>query len=388
MADSRNPLRSAQFPAILLLVAAGIGLLLANTPAHDAIAGVLDLHIPVPGTGLDLSVEHWISDGLLAIFFFVVAMELQFELTSGELNSWRKAIQPAIAAAGGVIVPIVIYLVIAGAPRTASGWPIPTATDIAFALGVLAVFGRGLPSTVRVFLLALAILDDIIGIVFIAVLFAHDLNWLLLLLALVGVVVFGLLSRQLEERNRFVIGAAMVVIGIVVWALVAASGVHATIAGVLLGLAVAQAPSMRIRYALETWVNGGILPVFAFTAAFVVIPAVSPSELSPAFFGIALALPIGKIIGIGLFGWLAMRIGSQGGPALKLADLLAAGTLGGIGFTVSLLLANLAFADDAEIRDQAILGVLVGSLAALVLSGIIVSLRAAHYRRLDSAATS
>ena len=119
MADSRNPLRSAQFPAILLLVAAGIGLLLANTPAHDAIAGVLDLHIPVPGTGLDLSVEHWISDGLLAIFFFVVAMELQFELTSGELNSWRKAIQPAIAAAGGVIVPIVIYLVIAGAPRTA-----------------------------------------------------------------------------------------------------------------------------------------------------------------------------------------------------------------------------------------------------------------------------
>jgi NhaA family Na+:H+ antiporter len=382
MTSSRNPLRSAQFPAILLLAAAGLGLLLANTIAHDAIAAVLGVHIPVPGTGLDLSVEHWISDGLLAIFFFVVAMELQYELTGGELNSLRKALQPAIAAAGGVLVPIVIYLTIAGAPETASGWPIPTATDIAFALGVLAVFGRGLPSAVRVFLLALAILDDIIGIIFIAVLFAHDLNWLLLLLALVGVLAFGILSRQLGERNQVVIGVAMGIVGVVVWGLVAASGVHATIAGVMLGLAVAQAPSMRIRYALEPTVNGGILPVFAFTAAFVVIPAVSPSEFSPAFFGIAFALPIGKIIGIGVFGWLAMRIGSSGGPpALRLPDLLAAGTLGGIGFTVSLLLANLAFADDRGLRDQAILGVLVGSLIALVLSGVVVSLRAAWYRR-------
>ncbi|MFB7251972.1 Na+/H+ antiporter NhaA [Microbacterium sp. NPDC056234] len=385
MSDSRNLLRSAQFPAILLLAAAGLGLLLANTAAHDAIAGVLDVHLPVPGTSLDLSIEHWISDGLLAIFFFVVAMELQYELTGGELNSLRKALQPAIAAAGGVIVPIAIYLMIAGAPETASGWPIPTATDIAFALGVLAVFGRGLPSAVRVFLLALAILDDIIGIIFIAVLFAHDLNWLLLLLALVGVVVFGILSRQLGERNDVVVGVLMTVVGILVWGLVAASGVHATIAGVLLGLAVAQAPSMRIRYALETWVNGAILPIFAFTAAFVVIPAVSPSEFSPAFFGIALALPVGKVIGIGLFGWMAMRIGSRGRPpSLTIADLLAAGTLGGIGFTVSLLLANLAFANDAETRDQAILGVLVGSLIALVFSGVMVSLRAAWYRRQET----
>lgn len=387
MADSRNPLRSAQFPAILLLAAAGLGLLLANTAAHDAIAAALGVHIPVPGTALDLSIEHWISDGLLAIFFFVVAMELQYELTGGELNSLRKAMQPAIAAAGGVIVPIVIYLAIAGAPETASGWPIPTATDIAFALGVLAVFGRGLPSRLRVFLLALAILDDIIGIIFIAVLFAHDLNWLLLLLALIGVVAFGILSRQLGERNDAVIGVLMTVVGIVVWGLVAASGVHATIAGVLLGLAVAQAPSMRIRYALEPSVNGAILPIFAFTAAFVVIPAVSPSEFSPAFFGIVLALPVGKVIGIGLFGWLAMRIGSRGRPpALTITDLLAAGTLGGIGFTVSLLLANLAFANDADTRDQAILGVLVGSLIALVLAGVMVSLRAAWYRRQAAAA--
>jgi len=276
----------------------------------------------------------------------------------------------------------------AGTGDTATGWPIPTATDIAFALGVLAVFGKGLPPAVRVFLLALAILDDIIGIIFIAVLFAHDLNWLYLLLALVGVAVFAVLSRMLPSRHPRLIVTAMIIVGIVVWALVLLSGIHATIAGVLLGLAIAYTPSVRVREVLEPWVNGAILPVFAFAAAFVVIPAVSPSELSPAFFGIAVALPVGKIIGITLFGWVAVRIGMRGkSPALKIPDLLAAGTLGGIGFTVSLLLANLAFAEDATTRDQAILGVLVGSLIALVLSGFIVSARAAWHRRVTAASS-
>lgn len=382
MPDSRNLLRTQQFPAVLLLVAAALGLLLANTAVFGPIDAVLGSHLAVPGTAIDLSVAHWISDGLLAIFFFVVAMELQYELTRGELNSFRKALQPAIAAAGGVIVPIVVYLAIAGGGATASGWPIPTATDIAFALGVLAVFGKGLPPAVRVFLLALAILDDIIGIIFIAVLFAHDLNWLYLLLAVVGVVVFGALSRMLPAKRSALIVVTMIIVGIVVWGLMVSSGIHATIAGVLLGLAMAQSPAMPTRHALEPWVNGAILPVFAFVAAFVVIPAVAPSELSPAFFGIAVALPVGKIIGITVFGWLAMRIGPRGKkPALTISDLLAAGALGGIGFTVSLLLANLAFANDPGVRDQAILGVLVGSLIALVLSGIVVSSRAAWYRR-------
>ncbi len=191
-------LRSAQFPAILLLAAAGLGLLFANLRTHDALAGVLDTHLAVPGTGLDLSVSHWVSDGVLAIFFFVVALELQYELTRGDLRSVRAAIQPAIAAAGGILVPIAIYLAIAGSGASATGWPVPTATDIAFALGVLAVFGRGLPSAVRAFLLALAILDDIVGIVFIAVLFAHGLNVLLLVLGLIAVAVFAVLSRALR----------------------------------------------------------------------------------------------------------------------------------------------------------------------------------------------
>lgn len=388
MRISANPLRGQQFPAVLLLLAAGLGLLLANIPTHDPIAAALDFHIAVPGTGIDLSVAHWISDGLLAVFFLMVAIELRHELTHGELDSVRKAMQPAIAAAGGVLVPIAVYLLVARTPETASGWPIPTATDIAFALGVLAVFGRGLPSAVRVFLLALAILDDIIGIIFIAVLFAHDVQWLLFALAVVGVAVFWLLSRLLHARGGMAIGIAMGVVGIVVWGLVAASGVHATIAGVMLGLVMSPVPAGRTRHALEPTVNGGILPVFAFAAAFVVIPALSPTELSPAFWAIVIALPVGKILGISAFGWVAMRIRPKGAaPAMPLADLIAAGALGGIGFTVSLLLANLAFAGDRLVRDQAILGVLVGSLIALVLSAIIVSARAASYRKLAAAAS-
>jgi len=388
MSDTRNLLRTQQFPAVLLLAAALLGLLLANLSTFGPIDAVLGFHIAIPGTSIDLSVAHWISDGLLAIFFFVVAMELQYELTRGELNSFSKAVQPAIAAAGGVIVPIIIYLVIAGGGQTATGWPIPTATDIAFALGVLAVFGKGLPAAVRVFLLALAILDDIIGIVFIAVLFAHDLNWIMLLLAVVGVVAFGFLSRMLPVKRSGIVITAMIVIGVLVWALVLLSGIHATIAGVMLGLAIAQSPSMRARHVLEPWVNGAILPIFAFAAAFVVIPAVSPAELSPAFFGIAVALPVGKIIGITVFGWIAIRIGSKGrSPALTVTDLIAAGTLGGIGFTVSLLLANLAFAADAETRDQAILGVLVGSLISVVLAALIVSSRAAWHRKVTAASS-
>lgn len=382
MRISVNPLRGQQFPAVLLLLAAGLGLLLANLPAHDALAAVLDLRIAVPGNALDLSIEHWVSDGLLAVFFLVVAIELRHELTHGELDSPRKAMQPAIAAAGGVLVPIAVYLLIAGGSATATGWPIPTATDIAFTLGVLAMFGRGLPSTVRVFLLALAILDDIIGIIFIAVLFAHDVQWPLLVLAVIAVAAFWLLSRALHATGHTAIAVAMVVVGVVTWGLVAASGIHATIAGVLLGLVMSPVPAARTRHALEPTVNGVILPVFAFVAAFVVIPDVALSELSPAFWGIVVALPVGKIVGISLFGWVAMRIRPRGtAPALPFGDILAAGALGGIGFTVSLLLADLAFTSDAGVRDQAILGVLVGSLLALVLSGAIVSLRARSYRR-------
>lgn len=379
-------LRSTRFPALLLLLAAVVGLVIANSGWGDAAQAVKAAHVGIPGV-VDLSVGHWISDGLLAVFFFVAAVELQFELTSGQLNSPRTALQPAIAAAGGVIVPIVVYLIIAGGAGTARGWPIPTATDIAFALGVLAVLGKGLPAALRVFLLALAILDDIVGIVFIAVLFASDVDVPMLVLATVGLVVFRLLSRALDTSTRPVLIAALIVVAIVVWWLVLSSGVHATIAGVALGLVMAQQPAMRARHELEPWVNGIVLPLFALSAALVAVPQVSPANLSPAFWGVALALPLGKIVGIMVGGVIAQRVAHIPGlPRLALGDLLALAALGGIGFTVSLLMAELSFEADAVVRDQAILGVMAGSLASLVLGGMLVSWRAWHHRRLLSSA--
>lgn len=378
-------LRSARFPAIVLLCSAVLALLLANSPWGPAIVGVKETYIGIPGV-FEMSVGHWVQDGLLAVFFFIVAVELQFELTNGELNSARKALQPAIAAAGGVIVPVGVFLAFAGGSDASDGWPIPTATDIAFALGVLAVFGKGLPSGIRIFLLALAILDDIVGIVFIAVLFTDDVNIGLLALAALAVVAFGLLSRRLDTRARVPIAIVLVVLALATWVLVYKSGVHATIAGVALGLAMAQRPALRTRHELEPWVNGIVLPLFAFSAALVVIPAVSPTQLSPAFWGVLVALPVGKIVGISLAGWISLRVVHRGEtPKLSFADLLAAGALGGIGFTVSLLLSELAFAGEPLIRDEATLGVLGGSMISMVLAAILVSARAAHYRRLRPA---
>ncbi len=380
-------LRSARFPAVILLVAAALGLIVANSALAPAVDAAMHTYIGIPGV-FELSVSHWIKDGLLAIFFFVVAVELQYELTAGQLNSARKALQPAIAAAGGVLVPILIYVVVAWGSDATAGWPIPTATDIAFALGVLAVFGRGLPSALRVFLLALAILDDIVGIVFIAVLFTADVNVAALAGAAVAVVVFGILSRQLDTRGRVPIAVALVVLAIAAWVLVYLSGVHATIAGVALGLAMAQRPALRVRHELEPWVNVIVLPVFAFSAALVAIPSVPLSELSPAFWGVLVALPVGKIVGISLFGWVSLRVGHRGGkPSLAFADLLAAGALGGIGFTVSLLLSELAFTDAPALRDQATLGVLAGSVISLLLAAGLVSWRSWHYRRRTATAS-
>lgn len=374
-----NLFRSARFPAVVLLCAAALGLLIANSPLGTATQALMRTYLGIPGV-FELSIQHWIADGLLAIFFFVVAVELKYELTAGQLDTPRKAIQPAIAAAGGVIVPIAIFAVIAGGSDAARGWPIPTATDIAFALGVLAVFGRGLPSGVRIFLLALAILDDVVGIVFIAVLFTTDVNIGLLIAGAVLVVVFAVLSRFLGTRARVPVVIALVVVAIATWVAVYLSGVHATIAGVALGLAMAQKPALVVRHVIEPWVNAVVLPLFAFAAALVVIPAVSPTELSPGFWGVVVALPVGKIIGIALFGWIAQRVARGETPPLAIGDLLAAGALGGIGFTVSLLLSELAFSAAPLLRDQATLGVLAGSAVSLVAAAILVSWRARAHR--------
>jgi len=376
-------MRSERVAAVLLLAAAALGLIAANSPLGPMLMAVQDAHLAVPGTGLDLSVGHWISDGLLAVFFFVVAVELKNELTVGQLNSVSKAVRPAIAALGGVIVPALIYLGVTAGSGYAGGWPIPTATDIAFALGVLAVFGKGIPSRLRIFILALAILDDIVAILIIALFFTTDANLLLLAIAVVGVALFALLSRLLGSRMRVLVAIAMVIVALLTWYFVYQSGVHATIAGVALGLAMLRKPGMRTRHVLEPVTNGGILPLFAFSAALVAIPQVSIGELKAPFWGILIALPVGKLIGIGIGGWIAGFVGPKGSrPVLTFQGLVTAGALGGVGFTVSLLMNELAFAGRPEVADEGTLAVLLGSVISIVLSGILVSRLAAYYRRL------
>jgi NhaA family Na+:H+ antiporter len=373
-------IRSERTAAGLLLGAAALGLLLANTAVGPTLADLQHTKIGWPGT--QLTVGHWISDGLLAIFFFIVAVELKHELVVGELNSLQKAVHPAIAAVGGVIVPAGIYLLIAGSSGYGQGWPIPTATDIAFALGVLAVFGRGLPNRLRVFLLALAVLDDLIAILIIAVFFTTNPNLVELLLAAVTVTLFGVLSRYLRGRMRVPIGILMVLLACLSWWLVQDSGVHATIAGVALGLVMARQPAGRVTHHLEPWSNGLILPLFAFSAALVPIPQVAPSQLAPAFWGILIALPVGKLIGITLGGWLGSftKRGVERGR-ISFAGLVMVSALGGIGFTVSLLMNELAFAAHSEVRDEGTIAVLLGSGISIVLASVLESRLARRYRR-------
>ena len=376
--------RSERVSAVLLLTAAVLGLVAANTAVGPALMALQDSHLPIPGTPLDLSVGHWISDGLLAIFFFVVAVELKNEFVVGQLNSVSKAIRPAIAALGGVVVPALIYLAITAGSGYARGWPIPTATDIAFALGVLAVFGKGIPSRLRIFILALAILDDIVAILIIALFFTDDADVALLGLAVLGVAVFSVLSRLLRTRFRVAVIIAMFVVAALTWSLVYLSGVHATIAGVALGLAAARRPGMRVRHAIEPYTNGLILPLFAFSAALVAIPQVAPQELAAPFWGILIALPVGKIVGIAIGGYLSKFVGPRDKrPHLTLLGLLSAGALGGVGFTVSLLMNELAFANRPEVADEGTLAVLLGSSVSIVIAAILVSTLARYYRRLQ-----
>jgi len=375
--------RSERVAAVLLLLAAALGLVAANSPIGAALMALQDSHLAIPGTPVDLTVGHWISDGLLAVFFFVVAVELKNELSVGQLNSVAKAVRPAIAALGGVIVPALIYVAVTAGSGYGGGWPIPTATDIAFALGVLAVFGRGIPSRLRIFILALAILDDIVAILIIALFFTKDPNLLYLAAAVVGVALFALLSRLLGSRMRPLVAIAMVLVALLTWFLVYESGVHATIAGVALGLAMLRRPGMHARHALEPISNGLILPLFAFSAALVTVPQVSIGDLKAPFWGILIALPVGKLVGITLGGWISSFVGRKGSrPQLTFQGLVTAGALGGVGFTVSLLMNELAFARHPEVADEGTLAVLLGSVVSIIVSGILVARLAAYYRRL------
>ena len=385
-------IRSERYAAGFLLVAGVLGLLAANLAFGPELIAAANEHLHTGIFGLDLSAKHWISDGLLAVFFFLIAIELKRELVIGDLNSVGKAALPALAALGGVVVPACVYLLITRGSGLAAGWPVPTATDIAFALGVLAVFGRGIPTRVRVFLLALAVLDDLVAILIIAFFFTQDPQLQYIGFAAITATAFGVTSRLLKPRSAWVLGRkptwpivmVLTVLGVATWYFTYLSGVHATIAGVILGLVMARIPAGRTHHILEPYSNAVILPLFAFSAALVAIPQVSLDQLSPAFWGILVALPVGKLLGITLAGTLGSLIsrrpaGSKAG--LKLADIVMVACLGGIGFTVSLLMGALAFAGNAEVVDEATLAVLLGSGVAILISAVVVSVRARQYRR-------
>jgi NhaA family Na+:H+ antiporter len=373
-------LRSERTAAFLLIGAAALGLILANTPWGSALQGARDTHLGFPG--FDLSIGHWVTDGLLAVFFFLAAIELKHELSQGELASPAKALVPAVAAVGGVIVPALIFLLIVREPGLSSGWPIPTATDIAFALGVLALAGRGLPPRVRALLLGVAVIDDLIAILIIAIFFTTQLNPIPLLIAVPVVLLFGWLSSLAKAHRSALLITALVLLGVATWVLVSLSGVHATVAGVALGLIMAGKNAGRVRHVLEPVSNGIILPLFAFVAALVVLPAVGLGQLSPVFWAIVIALPVGKLIGITAGAVVARQLTPKRARSpLPLGDILVVAGLGGVGFTVSLLMNELAFRELPEIAVEGTLAVLVASVLAGVIGVVLTATRARRYRR-------
>lgn len=371
--------RSERYSAISLLAAAVLGIILANSVAGPGLIALSHQHITIPGTAFDLSVEHWITDGLLALFFFIVAVELRHELTRGELNSFSRALAPTIAAVAGVAVPAAVYLAIAG-PEFARGWPIPVATDIAFALGLIALVGRGLPPNIRVFLLALAVIDDLIAIVLIAVLFAHGFDWVALVAAIGSVALFMGVGciRATRPSTRALRALALGVLALSAWSATVSSGIHATIAGVALGLVLRPKLAEKAAHAIQPAVNAAVLPLFAFVSSLVILPSGGYEALGPVFFAIAIALPLGKIIGITAGGWVVGRVARRLGASAGVhgANLVTVSAVAGIGFTVSLLMNQLAFANDPALQDQGVLGVLAGSAVSIAIGGVLVAWRA------------
>jgi len=357
--DDMAALRSPRLAAVLLAVAAVAGLIVANSPAASTVLAARDLHLG------PLSIGHWITDGLLAVFFLLAAIELRHEFTHGALDTPRRALVPAIAAVGGVIVPALLFLALVRDPELSGGWPIPTATDIAFALGLLAILGRGLPGRVRVLLLALAVIDDLIAILFIALFFTRTVNPVPLLIAIPVILVFGWIAYRVRGRAGPAVVAVLIVLGLAVWVLVHLSGIHATIAGVALGLVMPPIAAGPARHALEPFSNAIVLPLFAFTAALVVIPS-AQAGLGAVFWGVAIALPAGKLVGITAGALIASRLL---GDRLPVREVIVVAALGGIGFTVSLLMNELAYRDLPEVAAEGTLGVLVGSLVAIVIGG-------------------
>jgi NhaA family Na+:H+ antiporter len=387
----RTTVRSDVFGGALLLLATAVALILANSPAAGWYASLRDLTVGIPELHLELSLGAWAADGLLAIFFFVVGLELKEEFVSGRLRDPRAAALPIAAAVGGVLVPALFFVIVnLGNPDALRGWAIPTATDIAFAVAVIAVVGRFLPPALRVFLLTLAIVDDLIAITVIATFYTDTISLPWLTLALLPLAGFGALVQR-GVRQWWI----LLPLAVATWVCVHASGVHATVAGVLLGFLVPVLPTVRAGVRMPSGAYEGLaphfadrwspiatliaVPVFALFAAGVSIGGVDglvSALRDPITLGIIVGLVLGKPIGILLTTFALSRIPAiRMDEALRWPDLVGMSFLAGIGFTVSLLVGELAFGQSSIADEHVKIGVLLGSLLAAIIGGLVLGAR-------------
>lgn len=400
-------LRKETVGGILLVAFAAIALIWANSPWADSYFAIRDFEIGYEPWHLKLSLGAWAADGLLAIFFFLVGLELKREFVAGDLRSPSTAIVPIVAAVGGVAVPAVLYVSVVGVSTTeAQGWAIPTATDIAFAVAVLAIIGSHLPSALRIFLLTLAVVDDLIAIGIIAIFYTESIEYVPLLLALLTIVVYGAIAQRFRQLFHVRPGAAWLILlplGFLAWALMHASGIHATIAGVLLGFTIPvlhkkadrsedAGPGLAeiFEHRFRPLSAGFAVPVFAFFSAGVAIggPEGFASALTdPVLIGVVIGLVLGKPIGITAATWLITRIRRINlDPSLRWIDIAGVGVLAGIGFTVSLLIVELSFGEGSAHYDHGKVAVLSASVIAALLAAIVLGLRNRRYRKAEEAA--
>lgn len=386
-------LRTETVGGLVLLAAAVVALVWANTPWSGTYEHIRDFRFGIHTLGLDLSVGHWTADGLLTVFFLVAGIELKRELVIGELRTPATAALPVVAALCGMAVPAGVYLTtIWLGGGSGQGWAVPMATDIAFALAVLAVLSTHLPSALRAFLLTLAVVDDLGAILMIAVFFTSDLNLAPLAGAVAGLVLFYVLQR-FRVRGWW----CYVPLGVATWALMYNSGVHATVTGVAMGLILRTvrdegedaSPGERTEHLLRPVSAGVAVPLFALFAAGVSVSAGVVGEVftRPEPLGVVLGLVVGKTVGIFAGTYLAARFTrARLNPDLAWADVFALAVLAGIGFTVALLIGELAFPDAAD-AEHIKAAVLLGSLIAATVAALLVKRRNGIYRRLWEAET-
>ena len=354
---------------LVLLFAAIIALFISNSDLADLYFSTLNkyLFIGINNFGLKLSVIHWINDALMAIFFFFVTLEIKREFLQGELSNIKQALLPIIAAVGGMLVPALFYVFINyGDSETLKGWAIPSATDIAFSLGVLSLLGKRVPLSLKVFLTALAIIDDLGAIVIIALFYSGDLSIKYLLLMLVAFIILLLINKF--KIKKFL---PYLIVGLFLWDFTHNSGVHATIAGVLLAMTIPHRKKekdfsllIKIEHAISPYVAFGIMPLFAFANAGVSLEGLTfASLLNKVPLGILLGLFVGKQLGVFVFSYISIKTKIAQMPNdTSWYNFYGVGVLTGIGFTMSLFVGNLAFAENVQYMDGVKIGVLTGSL--------------------------